>query len=99
MDLSAVNPALRAATAKAPAVNIENDAMRWFAATASALMPGKRVDGVQRRTLRHDGVRLRVYVPARPSGAACCGSTAAGSCWAPPPWMTCTAVRRPATPG
>lgn len=69
MDISAVNPALRTATEKAPTVNIENGAMRWFAATASSLMPGKRVDGVERRTLRHDGVKLRVYVPARPSGA------------------------------
>ncbi|GAA5201844.1 alpha/beta hydrolase [Microbacterium jejuense] len=69
MDISAVNPALRDATEKAPTVNIENSAMRWFAATASALLPGKRVDGVDRRTLRHDGVKLRVYTPARPSGA------------------------------
>ncbi|WP_345799898.1 alpha/beta hydrolase [Microbacterium sp. AZCO] len=69
MDISAVNPALRTATEKAPAVNIENRAVRWFAATASALMPGKRVDGVERRTLRHDGVKLRVYTPVQPSGA------------------------------
>jgi len=70
VDISAVNPALRTATEKAPSVNIENGAMRWFAATASSLIPGKRVDGVERRTLRHDGVKLRVYAPAQPSGAA-----------------------------
>ena len=69
MDISAVNPALRTATQKAPAVNLENAVVRWFASTASPLIPGKRVDGVERRTLRHDGVKLRVYTPAQPSGA------------------------------
>lgn len=69
MDISAVDPTLRAATAKAPAINLENGAVRWFAATASALIPGKQVDGVTRRTLRHDGVKLRIYTPPQPSGA------------------------------
>lgn len=69
MDISAVNPALRTATRKAPAVNLENAVVRWFASTASPLIPGKRVAGVERRTLRHDGVKLRVYTPAQPSGA------------------------------
>ncbi|WP_442576879.1 hypothetical protein ACSBPH_07070 [Microbacterium sp. F51-2R] len=69
MDISAVNPALRAATAKTPAIDLENGAVRWLAATASSLIPGKRVDGVTRRTLRHDGVKLRIYTPPQPSGA------------------------------
>ncbi|WP_203580354.1 alpha/beta hydrolase [Microbacterium hibisci] len=69
MDISAVNPTLRTATEKAPAVNLENSVVRWLAGAASPLIPGKRVAGVERRTLRHDGVKLRVYIPARPSGA------------------------------
>ncbi|MFC8681964.1 alpha/beta hydrolase [Microbacterium ureisolvens] len=69
MDISAVNPALRTATEKAPTIRIDKPAVRWFAATASSLIPGRRVDGVERRTLRHDGVKLRIYIPAQPSGA------------------------------
>ena len=69
MDISAVNPALRTATERAPAVNIERPVVRWFAATASSVIPGKRVAGVERRILRSDGVKLRVYTPAQPSGA------------------------------
>ncbi|GAA1942296.1 alpha/beta hydrolase [Microbacterium deminutum] len=69
MDISNVAPSLRTATQKSPKVNIENRFLRRFAASASALLPGKRVEGVERRLLRHGGVKLRVYVPANPSGA------------------------------
>ncbi len=69
MDIAKVDPGLRAATEKSPKVNIQNRFMRMLAASASSLIPGKRVDGVERRIVRHGGVKLRVYVPAGPSGA------------------------------
>ena len=69
MDIAKVDPGLRTATEKSPKINIENSFMRMFAASASSLIPGKRVDGVERRLVRHGGVKLRVYVPARPIGS------------------------------
>ena len=69
MDISAVDPALRDATLKSPKVNIENRFMRWFAATVSSHLPGARVEGVDRQTLRHSGLRLRIYRPSTASGA------------------------------
>src|SRR5688572_32839181 len=43
--------------------------MRMFASAASSLIPGKVVEGVDRRLVRPGGIKLRVYVPAEPTGA------------------------------
>ncbi|WP_433585896.1 alpha/beta hydrolase [Microbacterium hydrocarbonoxydans] len=70
MDISDINPRLRAATKKAPRINFENALTRWIIAKAAGLAPGKRMEGVERRIVVHEGVRLRVYIPAHASGAA-----------------------------
>ncbi|MDF2581035.1 MAG: hypothetical protein K0S49_2614 [Microbacterium sp.] len=69
MEISSVAPELRAATLKAPTVNIENRFMLKLVGLASAIIPGKRVDGVDRRVVRERGLKLRVYIPDKPSGA------------------------------
>lgn len=69
MDLAKVDPSLRPATQKAPVINIENGFTLWTVSALSRLAPGKRIDGVERRIVREGGVRVRVYTPARPSGA------------------------------
>ena len=69
MDISIVDPELRAATLKAPKLNLENPVMLKLVGVGSAIMPGKRVDGVERRIVRERGLKLRVYVPDNPSGA------------------------------
>jgi acetyl esterase/lipase len=70
VDISSVDPELRAATLKAPKLNLENRVMLKLVGLASAIMPGKRVEGVERRIVRERGLKLRVYVPDNPSGAA-----------------------------
>ena len=70
MDIARVDPGLRRAIERSPKLNLENRFMRMFAASASSLVPGKVVEGVERRLVRSGGVKLRVYVPAEPSGAA-----------------------------
>ena len=69
MDISIVDPELRAATLKAPKLNLENPVMLKLVGVGSAIMPGKRVEGVERRIVRERGLKLRVYVPDNPSGA------------------------------
>ncbi|MEV5069579.1 alpha/beta hydrolase [Microbacterium sp. LMI12-1-1.1] len=69
MDIAIVDPELRAATLKAPKLNLENPFMLKLVGVASAIMPGKRVDGVERRIVRDGGLKLRVYVPDNPTGA------------------------------
>jgi acetyl esterase/lipase len=69
VDIARVGPGLRSATEKSPKLNIENRFMRMLAASASSLIPGRHVEGVERRLTRAGGVKLRVYVPADPSGA------------------------------
>ena len=69
MDISRVDPSLQPATTKLPRMNLESGFLRWLVGAASPLMPGKRVDGVERRIVRAGGVKLRVYIPAEPSGA------------------------------
>lgn len=69
MDITNVDPSLRGATTKSPRVNLENGVVRALVSSLSALMPGKRVDGVERRLVQAGAVKLRVYIPASPSGA------------------------------
>lgn len=69
VDIVNVDPGLRSATKRAPKVDIESRFTRTLAATLSGLIPGKRVKGVERRFVRAEGLRLRLYVPAEPSGA------------------------------
>jgi len=71
MDISRVDPSLREATQRAPKLNLENAIVRTAVSRLSGLMPGTRVDGVDRRVVRlGDGVRLRVYTPTQPNGGA-----------------------------
>ena len=70
MDIDRVDPDLRATTRRMPRFRLENALFRRAAAGATRLTPGARVSGVERRTARAGGVRLRVYVPERASGAA-----------------------------
>ncbi|WP_298886567.1 alpha/beta hydrolase fold domain-containing protein [uncultured Serinicoccus sp.] len=65
----AVDPTLRAAALRTPRVNLESRAALLLARSVTALVPGRRVASVRRHTLRHQGVRLRVYIPSNPSGA------------------------------
>ncbi len=99
MDILIVDPELRAATLKAPKLNLENPVMLTLVGLGSAIMPGKRVDGVERRIVRERGLKLRVYVPDILRAPACCGSTAAVSSWALRPWTTCSAGRPRGRPG
>lgn len=70
MDISRVDPELRPAMRRVPRMNLESPLMLRVLARVSRMTPGKRVDGVTRRLVRlGDGVRLRVYTPATPSGA------------------------------
>ena len=70
MDLSRVDPELRARLGRMPAMHLENRVVLAAAGALSRAIPGKRVDGVGRRIVRlGDGARLRVYTPATPSGA------------------------------
>ena len=51
-------------------MHLENRVVLAAAGRVSRVIPGKRVDGVTRRIVRlGDGVSLRVYTPAAPSGA------------------------------
>jgi acetyl esterase/lipase len=70
VDITSVDPQLRAATLKAPKLNLENRVMLKLVGLASAIIPGTRVDGVERRIVREGGLKLRVYVPDNPSGAS-----------------------------
>jgi acetyl esterase/lipase len=69
VDLSAIDPELRAATARAPKLNLENPLVLRTISTLSRFSPGARVDQVDRRIVREGGVRVRVYTPPSPSGA------------------------------
>lgn len=64
-----IDPRLQDATRRLPAVNIENPVARRIGAFVSAHLPGRKVPGVARSTVRANGVRLRVYRPDAPSGA------------------------------
>jgi len=65
MDIAEVDPALREATTKLPAPDPSKALTRVFARVATRVMPVPKVDGVNVRTETYDGVRLRVYRPAR----------------------------------
>jgi acetyl esterase/lipase len=69
VDLADVAPALREQTRKAPKPNVANPLSRWLWATLSRLAPGVTVEGVERRIVHDDEVRVRVYLPAHRSGA------------------------------
>lgn len=69
MDIALIDPALRETTLKAPKIDLENPFLLRAVSTLSRFAPGTRVDGVQRRIVRDGAVRVRVYVPAEPSGA------------------------------
>lgn len=69
MDLRAIDPELRAATARAPKLDLENPLVLWTISTLSRFAPGARVDQVSRRIVGEGEVRVRVYTPPSPSGA------------------------------
>jgi acetyl esterase/lipase len=69
VDLSAIDPEPREATARAPKLNLANPLVLRTISTLSRFAPGARVDQVDRRIVRDGGVRVRVYTPPSPSGA------------------------------
>lgn len=69
MDLERVDPSLRDATRRVPVLDLEGRHRLRLIATLSRLAPGKRIAGVDRRTVRRGPVRVRVYTPPAPTGA------------------------------
>ncbi|MDY0908588.1 alpha/beta hydrolase [Microbacterium sp. CFBP9034] len=69
MDIDLIHPSLRDRTRRAPKLNLENRFVLTLVSTGSSLLRGKRVEGVERRVVREGDLRLRVYVPPRPTGA------------------------------
>ena len=71
MDLERVDPALRPALRRTPVLDIENRlVLALLGGPVSRLVPGRRVEGVERRTVRDGDVRVRLYTPADPTGSA-----------------------------
>ncbi|GAA2972119.1 acetyl esterase/lipase [Microbacterium terrae] len=70
MDIAEIDPTLRAAAKRLPKMNLENRFLLALAGRSGALMRGRRVDSVEREIVRDGDLRLRVYTPARPTGAA-----------------------------
>lgn len=68
MDLESVDPSLRPATRRVPALRLENGLVRRLIATGMRLAPGRRVGGVERRTVREGDLRLRIYTPENADG-------------------------------
>lgn len=69
MDIDRIDPSLRTITKFTPRMNLENPVVLTLAAGLTAIMPGRRVEGVERRTVREGDLRLRVYVPKNRTGA------------------------------
>lgn len=69
MRFDDIDPTLVPALRRAPAMNLENRFVLWLVGAASPLLPGRRVEGVERTTARVGDVRLRVYRPQNPTGA------------------------------
>ena len=70
MDLSAVHPDLRRATARLPGPGPGRAALRWVARVTLLLLPTRRTEGVVITSVRDGSVRARVYRPAAATGAA-----------------------------
>lgn len=69
MDIARIDPSLQRATRSAPVLNLENRLVLALVGGGSKFIPGKRVEGVERRLIREGDTKLRVYVPENPSGA------------------------------
>lgn len=69
MDIAKIDPSLRRRTERAISLNLERRLTLAFVGRASRLAPGKRVEGVRRRIVRDGAARVRVYIPAEPTGA------------------------------
>jgi acetyl esterase/lipase len=71
MDIDRVNPQLREAARRAPRINVGSGAFRKLArfATHHVVRPA-HVPGVQISSIRDGNLRLRLYTPRNPSGAA-----------------------------
>ncbi len=69
MDITRVDPSLREVTRRAPKLKLENRFVLALVSSLSGLLPGARVEGVERRVVRDGDVRVRVFVPETPSGA------------------------------
>src|SRR5699024_1806821 len=71
MDIEQVDPALRTATRRLPVPALSRPLTRTALRIATRLMPVPRTDSVAVRTVRADGLRLRIYWPrVRHSDAA-----------------------------
>lgn len=69
MDLTDIDPELRKAAKRAPRLPILTGFGRALTASAMRLIPGAKVDGVERRVVHEGAVNVRVYTPADASGA------------------------------
>ena len=70
MDITVVDPSLREATLRLPALHLDNPLMLRMAAAGSRLMPTTRVDGVELTREHAQRVGLRVYRPQNADGSA-----------------------------
>ncbi|WP_404434570.1 alpha/beta hydrolase [Microbacterium lacus] len=69
MDISRVDPSLRAATKRAPQLKIENRVVLALISNLTKFIPGFRTNGVERRVIRDGDVRVRLFIPPAPTGA------------------------------
>lgn len=70
MDIERVDPRMREATRKSTTFDLENRFILTLGGSLSRFIPGRRVSGVERRIVRDLAARIRVYVPAAPTGSA-----------------------------
>lgn len=68
MDIQNIDPELRRVARSVPRVHLERRVTLGVLSFLSAIAPGKRVHGVERRVLREEG--LRIYFPRVRSGSA-----------------------------
>lgn len=63
MDINDVDPALRDATQKLPALDVSRAALRTLMRVATRVVRVPKIAGVAVRTVKADGIRLRIYLP------------------------------------
>ena len=69
MDIDLVDPVLRPAIQRTPALRIENALVRGLIAFGMRVAPGKKVDGVKRRVVHDGDVSVRIYTPENANGS------------------------------
>ena len=97
VDISRVDPELRTRLGRMPAMHLENRVVLAAAGRVSRVIPGHaggRRDPTQGSPGRR-GEPARLHTRGSRRAPGCCGSTAAGWCWALRPWTTTSAATRP----